>query len=146
MQVHLTKELSDNISQKFRVVSDITYELNDFFNEKHYGDDLQVLYIGLFCMSPNVASIFKLSKPKYIFEGKEYIFDGMQRRSDDRSLQYELRLDYDIYNNSDDIRPIIVSDMLKSLDVITTIKKIKDFDLDRFENDFEQFFKLKGWI
>ncbi|SFD98653.1 hypothetical protein SAMN05518672_10445 [Chitinophaga sp. CF118] len=146
MQVHTTEELSDSIPEKFKDVFAISNELNAFFNEKEYGDDLQALIICIFCMSPKHASFFKLRKPKYTFQGKEYVYDGMEVKSEDRSFSYELRLDYDLYNNSDDIKPIIVSDMLKSLDIINTIKKIKDFDLDRFKNDFERFFKLKGWI
>ncbi|SFD98628.1 hypothetical protein SAMN05518672_10444 [Chitinophaga sp. CF118] len=145
MLVYITEKSSDKIPQKLTDVYEMSLALGTFLKEKHYGADLQVLYIGLFCMNPDYASLFKPSKPKYIFEGKEYIFDGMQAKSEDRTLEYELRLDYDTYSKSNDIRLILARDILKSLDVISTVKKIKDFDLNTFRNDFKLFFESYGW-
>ncbi|MBW8687242.1 hypothetical protein [Chitinophaga rhizophila] len=75
-----------------------------------------------------------------------YIYDGVQVDRPGKSLDYSLVLDYDEYKKTEDIRPILARDMLKSLETIKSVKKIQDFDVEKFKDDFEFFFKQNLWI
>jgi hypothetical protein len=146
MTIYLTQEVSAGIPEKLRFITEYENKLNSFFKERTYGDDLEVLYIALFCMKPEFERFFKMRKPKYTLEGKEYIYDGARQQSEDKSLVYELRLEYDVYIKADNIKPLLSQDILNSLGSIGTVKKIKDFDLSKFRSDFEHFFQQSGWL
>jgi hypothetical protein len=146
MIIHFTEESSDDMPGKLGIVVDMKKEINTFFESKSYGAVLEVVYIAVFCMSPKFETLFHPRKPKYVLKGKEYIFDEIPTKSDDKSLIYELRLDYSKYQGAFDIKPIFAHDTLDSLDIITKVKQIKDFNFSKFKTDLEGFFKLIGWI
>lgn len=146
MIIYLTQEASGSIPEKFKFINEYGDRLNSFFNGRSYGADLEVLYIALFCMSSEYESFFKIRKPKYTSEGKQYIYKGTRQQSEDKSLVYELRLDYDIYLKTNEVKTLLAQDIIKSLDTISTVKKIKDFELSKFKIDFEFFFQQDGWL
>ncbi|WP_149699160.1 hypothetical protein [Chitinophaga sp. CF418] len=61
-------------------------------------------------------------------------------------LTFDLRLDFEKYLNSPEPKPLFAQDALASLETISKVKKIKDFDLVRFKTDFQQFFQETGWL
>lgn len=146
MIVSLTQEFSGDVGNKFDFLASDYKGVKDYFHHKTYGDDLEVLYIGLFCMHPKYDSFFKPRKTKYQRDSSTYIHSGVQVERPAKSLSYELRLNFQEYLESDSIKPLLARDILNSLDVIKTVKKIKSFDLDSFRKDFEEFFKMNGWL
>jgi hypothetical protein len=146
MIVHLTQEISLEIVKKFDVISDHDQARKEYFANRSYGNDLKVLYIGLFCMSPKFEAFFKPQKPRYTNDAKVMISHGIESKIDAKSLEYELRLNYTTYLNVRNIKTVLAQDILKSLDTITTIKEIKDFNLSTFKHDLTLFFRLQGWI
>jgi hypothetical protein len=146
MKVQFTKEFSVDISNKFVFVSGVIKPLEEFFLDKFYGEDLATLIISLCCMSPKFASFFKPLKPEYRKEAKTYMHRGVEVTSDPRMLSYEVRLAFDRYIASENIEFHLAEEILASLDVISTIKGIKNFDLESFKRDFNVFFKQVGWL
>lgn len=146
MKVYLTEEFSRDISNKFDFVSDCGEQLKSFFARRDYGPDLKVVTIGLFCMSPQFENFFKQRKPKYTAQAKDTIEKGIVVPLDEKSLEYELRIDYKTYSTANNIREPLAKDVLNSLEVIKTIKKIKDFSYDVFRRDIEAFFWQVGWL
>lgn len=71
---------------------------------------------------------------------------GVEVTSDPKMLSYEVRLAFDKYVAMENIEPHLAEEILTSLDVISTIKGIKDFDLNTFKRDFNIFFKEVGWL
>lgn len=146
MQVNFTQEFSIEAAKKFDVLTAIESPADTFFSAKSYGCDLKVLYIGVSCFSPKFEHLFKLRKPKYRPESSVYVHRGVEIHREAKDLEYELRLDYDRYMAAADIRPLLVGDVLDSLLVISTIRKIKDFDLKAFTADFKLFFESQHWL
>jgi hypothetical protein len=139
-------ETSWQVEKQFNQLSPYHSLLKEFFNEKCYGDDITTLYIGIICESTNFATLVKTRKPNYKTKSRRYMYQGVEVERPEKSLVYDVILDYDAIKNAEDIRPIISRDVLASLATIATIKKITDFDLPRFKTDFEEFFKQNGWL
>jgi hypothetical protein len=146
MVIYFTEEFSIDIENKFNFRASYDKELKSFFQHKFYGDDMEVLYISLFCMGAGFESFFKPRKPSYKSDSSVYIHQGVQVEREGKSLTYELRLNHQEYLKSTEVKPLLALNVLNSLDIIGTIKRIKHFDLAAFRNDFGQFFKLNGWL
>ncbi len=146
MIIYLIEEFSVDIESKFNFLVSCDKQMKDFFYRRSYGGDLEVLYIGLFCMSAGFENFFKPRKPSYQKDSSIYIHQGVQVEREAKSLTYELRLNYQEYLKATAIKPLLIHDILNSLDIIRSMKGIRDFDLASFRHDFEEFFKLNGWL
>lgn len=146
MLVYLIKDISIEVTQKFDTVSPYHALLKEFFSDRFYGEDLTTLYISALCWSPKFEHFFKLRRPNYKSEGKVYLHQGVQVEREAMSLTYDLKLDYETYLNAPDVKPVLAQDILKSLDTISSVKKIKDFDLNKFKSDFEFFFPTERLV
>jgi hypothetical protein len=146
MVVYFTEEISSEIRERISFIAKSRAALDAFFLHKEYGNDLKVLYISIVCVHPRFADFFKERKPKFISEDKEYIEKGIKVLREGKSLSYDLRLDYNQYLSAINPELLLSQNVLSSLEVVNTIKKIKDFNLVSFRNDLEKFFKLNGWL
>ncbi len=146
MLVSITESISHDISAKFDFVSREINSLESFFKKRFYGDDLHTLLIGLTCMSPQFEPFFKVRRPQYIRDAKTIIDHGIQVRIDAMTFGYDLKLDYETVLKSSNIKHLLAQEVLKSLAVIKSDRKIKDFDTDRFSIDFEDFFRQQNWL
>lgn len=146
MVVNFTEEISSEIRDRISFLSKGRAALDAFLLHKEYGKDLKVLYISIVCVHPRFADFFKERKSKFVSEDKEYIEKGIKVLREGKSLSYDLRLDYNQYLNTMNPEILFSQKVLSSLEVVNTIKKIKDFNLASFRNDLEEFFKLNGWL
>lgn len=146
MLVTITEEISVEISNKMNFISQDVASLKAYFANRSYGNDLHSLYIGVICMSPKFEQFFKSRKPNYKSEAKVLIDHGVRVEQEARSLSYDLKLDFETYLNATERKSLLARDILKSLDTIGTVKKIKNFDLGKFKEDFEDFFQLNKWL
>ncbi|SHN25012.1 hypothetical protein [Chitinophaga sp. CF418] len=148
MQVAFVTVTSVDLGDQLDVIYDVDEDFENFFADKTYGDDLKYLLIRLECNSPKFAEMKKPRKPKYRREGAVEIMHGTQQQTDARSLNYEIILDFSRYDKVE--REIVVKnlaqDILNSLDVIKTVKQIKDFQLDKFRDDLARFFQEIKWM
>lgn len=137
MNIFFEQEISVEIHQKFGfIATDTLSTLNTFFKDKHYGVELDTLYISIFCMSPKFENFFREPRPKYTGNDPD----------DGKSLEYQYRLDFIQYFESDNLKPLLANDILRSLDVIKSVKKLKDFDLERLRIDLREYFKHISWL
>ncbi|MCD2426062.1 hypothetical protein LQ567_24980 [Niabella pedocola] len=146
MTIYFTFENSWDIGDKITIAHVIEEELNLFIKDRSYSADLETLYICLFCMGPDFGSFFKKRKPKYTPERKEYIYKGVQLVKEAKTYEYELRLDYQKYLTTENIKPHLANDIINSVKDILDCKKIKQLDLTRFQKDLSDFFHLVKWI
>lgn len=145
MKVSLTLEASIEINDKINdAISD--ERIKKFFEEKSYSNELDYLYIGIICMSPTFEAFFPSRKPKYTSQTKEYIHKGVSLVKHAKTFEYDLKLDFKVYNELVDIRPQLAIDIINSLDTILSCKQVKKIDLDRFKEDFKLLFKKLNWI
>ena len=146
MFVFFADDISWEVEKQFHQLTPYHAQIKEFFHEKNYGENLTTLYIGIICESARFAGLMKPSKTKYKTETTRYMYQGVQVERPGKSLSYNVALNYDEIKSAADIRPIFIRDVLASLDTISTIKKIQDFDLPRFKADFEEFFKQNNWL
>ena len=62
------------------------------------------------------------------------------------TFEYELRLDYSVYNQLTDVKEQLAIDIINSLVVISTCRDIKNPEMDLLRNDFGIIFKEMGWL
>lgn len=74
------------------------------------------------------------------------MYKGVEVERPGKSLGYDVQLNYAEIKSAEDIRPIFANEIVTSLDIITTIKKIRDFGLPGFKADVKQFFKENAWL
>jgi len=141
MFVFFAVDISWEVEKQFQQLTPYHSTIKEFFHDRHYGEDLTTLYIGIICESARFAGLMKPSKTKYKAETTRYMYQGVQVERPGKSLSYDVTLNYDEIKSAADIRPFFTREVLGSLDTISTIKKITDFDLPRFKTDFAQFFK-----
>jgi meiotically up-regulated gene 157 (Mug157) protein len=146
MLIYFTEELSIEVEQKFKDVVLIGSQVQSEFSDKFYGEDLTTVYISLLCNSPRFEPFIKIRRPNYKSESRTFIDHGIEVKREGKSLSYDLKLNYELYANTEDIKILLAQDVLKSLDVINTVKKIKDFEFDKFKIDFELLFQRMGLI
>jgi hypothetical protein len=143
LEVRFTEEISDGIPEKLDFLSRYDPVFKDFFSGKKYGNDIDILCIGIFCMSPRFEKFFsRKKKPMYYVEPKTYIHKGIQVSRPGKWFQYELRLNFDLYMQEENVKILLSNDIINSLPVIKSVKKVKDFDLDRFKSDLISFFEM----
>ena len=135
--------MSIELSQKIHIVTTISQELEDFFHSKSYGLDLESIFIGVVCISPQFETFFKSRKPKFTRDRKVVESEGFKYEIK-KCLEYDINVDFDTFKNSDEseCRRLLANEILKSLRVLDKMKvKIKDFDAEKFKIDLENYFK-----
>lgn len=144
MEIYITLESTEEVGNKLQIAFDKKIEA--FFKDKTYSDDLTCLYIAMFCMNSKFAAFFPLRKNKYTAVDKKYTYKGVDLEKKAGTFEYELRLDFEQYNKTIDIREMLAQDIISSLDIISTCKKIERLNLEGFKADFELLFKELEWL
>nr|WP_295869883.1 hypothetical protein [uncultured Chitinophaga sp.] len=146
MKIGFTQEISNEIVSIVRFVVNAEEKIEVFFESKSYGADLDDLIIRMVCVSPKFEAFFKPKRPTYREEAKVYVHKGLQVSSPAKYLSFDLRMQYDKYLNAAKPQPLFATDLMNSLDTISTVKKIKDFDLVAFKKDFAIIIEKIGWL
>ncbi|QOG04749.1 hypothetical protein [Flavobacterium sp. MDT1-60] len=148
MKVALAQYTSAEIKKETRFLIDFSNDLEVWFSEKKYGNDLMEIVIGIICVSPIFEQFFKPKPPKYTKEKKHIKSEGFEYEVE-KCLEYSIKLDFETFKSSSEVeaKKYLSSEIIKSLAIIETMKvKIKDFDLINFKTDLEDYFKEKGLI
>jgi hypothetical protein len=145
MQVFFTLEVSLYVFSKLSFVNDCDLEKDLFFEKRNYGTSIEALYISIACISKGFEEFFQKRPPRYSLGGKRNI-EGSTIVYKPRSFMYDVMLDHKVYFKTAEPKPQLASEILDSLKVISEIRAIKDFDVPRFTNDLEFFFKSVHWI
>jgi len=62
-------------------VNDLSVELESFFENKNYGEDLRELYFGLITVKPEFDQFFKEKRPRYRPGERTSMVDGFEIKS-----------------------------------------------------------------
>lgn len=137
MELGLALYLSNDLTSKSKVIQDYSDRLSEFFKTKHYGDGLKDISIGIICVSPEFESFFKPRKPKFT-KSKTVVIDGLSTAYD-HVFECDVKLDYESLKkaNYEEMLIIISTELMSVIDMLKN-KRIKDFDVDRFQKDFEK--------
>ena len=140
---------SVEIDKKWIYINSLSEELKIYFKNKQYGNDIKSYTIGIVCVSPSFDLFYKKEiKPKYTKGVKVIKPDGIPFTLED-SFEYRIKIDYESFKNAteDEARKLLAKEILVSLVVFEKLKsKIKDFDMNSFKADLEEYFKSHNLI
>lgn len=125
------------------LLNELEQKLKNFFQSKHYGEDLKEIYIGVIVVSPTFERLFKQVRPKYTFDQKNYGRHTISY-SIGRALNYYINLNFERFNNADEseAREMLKKELLGSISLFDRFKrKIKDFNVHSFKQDMTLFFE-----
>lgn len=148
MNFGLALNVSVEIKNKSMLIQSLSNELEEYFKTKQYGADIKTFTIGVVCISPQFEPFFKEKKPKYIKGIKVINPDGIPFTLED-DFEYDVKIDFESFKNAneEEARKILAGKILLSLIVFEKIKsKIKDFDMNSFKADLEEYFKNHNLI
>lgn len=114
--------------------------LKSYLSDKHYGDDVKKIVIGICCMSEQFENFYKKRKPKFIPYNEIKVVD--KTIIVDRVFEYELWLNFNKFQTStpEEKRQYLAAEIVRSLENLNALpKKIKEFDKERFRSDMELF-------
>ena len=144
MNFGLAINLSVEIDKKWIYIDSLSEELKTYFKNKQYGNDIKSYTIGIVCVSPQFDQFYKKEiRPKYTKGIKVINPDGIPFTLED-SFEYRIKIDYESFKGADEgeAKKILAKEILASLVVFEQMrKKIKDFDMDSFKADLEEYFK-----
>jgi hypothetical protein len=143
MNFGISLELDSEVEKISPIINAISRSLFEELKIKDYGLGLQNFTIGIICVleRKGYEDWFKARKPKY--SASKQI-----RRLDKSLVNKESTFTYDIKLNAAyildhdeiEIKKYIVSEILKSLSNLDYLtEKVKDFEIERFKIDFENF-------
>ena len=140
--------IGDISQEKANLIVNFSNNIKRKFNDKNYGSDVKSYTIGVVCITPQFEQFFKVKRPKYT-KGKKIINpDGIPFILED-SLEYDVKLDFDTFNNASELeaKKILAKEILQSLKVLDDMKKkINDFDIIKFKTDLEDYFRNEGLV
>lgn len=137
--------LTSNLDKKSNWIHKLSDELKSFFQNKNYGNDVESFIIGVICVAPQFDQFFKQNKPAYRKKRIEKIIHGIPI-SIENYLEYDIKIDFNTFINAEEIefRTLLAKEIMTSLNIVEGMKsKIKDFNLERFKIDLEDYFKEK---
>ena len=145
MEINFLAENSGDVAEKIRSVTGEIDKINKFFNGKNYSSNLNYLLIRILCLSPRQEDLFPPLPPRYNAGARNYMYRGERLEKPAASFEFDLRLNHAVYTVLGDIRSEFAKNLIDSLAVIMTNKKIRDFDMSRFRTDMVECMNQLGW-
>jgi len=146
MKVNFILEASTGVLDKIRVLNNYKDQIDLFFNNRSYSDELKCLSIAMYCLSQKMESLFPPKPPMYNAKPRNYMYRGERFEKIAGTFEYELRLDYSLYNQLAEIKEQLASDIINSSVIISTCREIKNPQIDLLKNDFGIVFNEMGWL
>lgn len=103
------------------------------------------LYIGIICVHPRFDSVFKPRRPRYVVSVDKNSDTGEVLKYT-RTLEYEIKLDFESVRAADEgsaVR-ILIKCIFDSIDNISRVKKLANFDTVFLRKSIENVFTLTG--
>jgi hypothetical protein len=143
MDFGLAINISIEIINSSDYIQSLSDELAAYLKNRFYGNDIKSYTIGIVCVSPKFDFFYKPQKPKYTKGIKMINLDGIPVKLED-SFEYRVKIDFEDFKNADEqgVKKILAKEILESLVVFEKMKsKIKNFDIESFQADLEEYFK-----
>lgn len=129
-------------------INELDLEMEEFFLNKSYSDNVNEFFIGLICVSPGFDEFFKPKRPKY-YNDKILKARGLPGPEDihlKNRFSCELKLDYATFfpSNKEEGYNIIAKSILEFLEALKYPSAIKTFEKKKFNEDMKNFFMQVG--
>lgn len=139
MEFNITMEIGLGLGNVSTVAHSIVNDLNEKLKNKDFGKSIKQIIISIVCVAPEFELFFKSRKPKFT-SGKKIIKKYGTEYEIDSLLTYDLKLEYQKIKemNDIDVKIYLKQEILNSISIVKKIS-FEDFDIDRFESDFNSF-------
>lgn len=135
-------------TSKYDDIKELNSNMEKYFQNKSYSDDVEKYSIGLICVSSNFDSFFKPKRPKYYADKtlKAIALPDSDTINIKKMFSCELKLDYLTFfqSNKEEGYNIIAKSLMKFLEELKYPSAIKTFDKKSFNEDMKNFFIIIG--
>lgn len=154
MEFKITLEIDSQAQHKSGIIISLSQELNSFFEDKNYGEDIKHFLTGCICVKTKEGyeDWFKIRKPKYTdYKKTKNRLTGVEMEIV-KTLECDFKIDDVIYDsfvssNEEESKKIIANEIIKAFENSIEIpKKVKDFDKEKFKSDMKFFFTEKELV
>ena len=137
MKFGLVSTVSVEVQHHAKVVTEISQQIKDFLEKRDYGTDVQELYVGVTCVSPEFEKFFKSRSPKYSQGFVSYVKDDVKYETNN-CFEYAIELNFDQIRKAgpEEVRETIIAKFIPSLHYLD---RFKDFRADEFRTDVKNF-------
>ena len=154
MRFSITLTIDAPASKKSALINAFSKLLDEFINNRNYGEGIFECLISLFVVNPppGFEHLYKGFKPKFIEYKKTINRYTGEEIEIIKLLHYSIKIEGDLYKNFVDspdhiCQKILASLIFKSLpDLDASFVKMKNFDKEKFKKDIEMFFKENNLI
>ncbi|ATL49400.1 hypothetical protein COR50_20690 [Chitinophaga caeni] len=137
-----------------KVVSELTNRINTYIGKQDYGDSILEYEIILYVvnMPKDYEHLYRGFKPKYVEHKLLTNKHTGEKFEMSKYFNYSVKIEGALYHKfisftNDESTRILALEILKSLNNLDTLlKKVKDFDKERFKSDMEQFFRTQNLL
>lgn len=140
MEVNIELRASGNALPKLREELDRLRSPRQYFSDKSYAADFHVLDLTLHCMPDRFEATFPPLPPRFYKKDTHVMMRGERVLKVAGTFEYECRLNYEFYNEQENFQDRLINDIIDSLKIIETSRKLKEFDLEKMREEFREYF------
>lgn len=128
-------------------ITDLSIELNSFFERRNYGEDLKELYFGLITVKPEFDQFFKARRPRYRPGERTSFVDGIEIKSNN-CAEIDCKIEFDKISKLDKENLIkeVCEEILSASDSLTRLSKLKLFDFKSYKIDLKNYLIEKKYL
>ncbi|MBU3012184.1 hypothetical protein KO506_12275 [Polaribacter vadi] len=128
-------------------INDLSIELESFFEDKNYGEDLKELYFGLITVKPEFDKFFKKKRPILKNGERTSSVDGTKIKYNNcAEIDCKIEFDEIISLKKDELIEKVCIEILIESKCLTRLSKLKKFDFEKYENELKKFLTEKKYI
>lgn len=141
MEVIIAKTFSNDTGHDLNYLLDFSNEVESYFKNLTFGDDVTAVNINLICVSKNYEPFFKPKKIKYLKNKTRFKIHGLTGELE-KLIDYDVPLDFVRFKNSSTNENIqyVINEIVSSLRELDKLKgKIKHFEFEKFKVELDKF-------
>ena len=127
-------------------INELSNEMESFFENQNYGNDLNELYFGLITVKPEFDQFFKKRKPRYKQGETTSKVDGFEIKTNN-CAEIDCKLEFNEVSElkRNELIEKVCGELLIESDCLTRLSKLKHFDFKSFKSDFENYMIKKKY-
>ena len=128
-------------------INELSVELQAFFENRNYGEDLNQLYFGLITVKPEFDQFFKKKRPRYRPGERTSCVDGIEIKSNN-CVEIDCKIEFNQVSelNKDKLIEKVCKEILTESDCLTRLSKLKKFDFESYKSDLKNYLIDKKFI
>lgn len=128
-------------------VFELSGALENHFSARTFGDDLEELYFGLITVKPEFNQFFKPKRPRYLPGKHTTKPDGIAVTSNN-CAEIDVKIEFQEISSlsKNELLKLVSTRISEHLKALTRLSKLKRFDFENFEKDFNNFLSEEGYL